>query len=294
MSPEEMQSPLRPAPAKAAPSRERQLFRYRLASLHAALTCFLPRPLWKIFSLYWSDKHADRGHHYGFTYGECLRPFRYKRIKLLEIGVGGYQDALGGRSLLAWKAFFPFGRIVACDLLDKRELSTFRTKVYQVDQSSTEALSRLQDAEAPFDIVIDDGSHLNSHQILTFEKLFDSVTEGGLYIVEDVQTSFWPGEMFEVVWGGRHIDDPRFSQTCVGYFLEMAKYLNHAEFVPGERVDAKKLGLAKKIRRISFEHNLIIVVKGTNEEPSNMMRDFTSSGKGSTVAPAISASAPAV
>lgn len=282
MSAEELQSPLQPAPTQTLPSREHQLFRYRLASLHAALTCFLPRPLWKIFSLYWSDKHEDGGHHYGFTYGEYLRPFRYRRIKLLEIGVGGYRHALGGRSLLAWKAFFPFGRIVACDLLDKRELSSFRTKVYQVDQSSTEALSRLQDAEAPFDIIIDDGSHLNSHQIFTFETLLDSLAEGGLYIVEDVQTSFWPGEVIGTEWGGRHIDDPLFSETCVGYFLEMSKYLNHAEFIPGARVDAKKLGLAKKIRRISFEHNLIIIMKGTNDEPSNIVHDPVPSGPKST------------
>jgi hypothetical protein len=49
----------------------------------------------------------------------------------------------------------------------------------------------------------------------------------------------------------------------VGYFLELAKHLNHAEFLCPSEPNA-----AWRIRRISFEHNLIIVRKGANDGPS--------------------------
>ena len=42
------------------------------------------------------------------------------------------------------------------------------------------------------DIVLDDGSHVASHQRASFETLFPLLSEGGLYIIEDVHTAYWP------------------------------------------------------------------------------------------------------
>ena len=42
-----------------------------------------------------------------------------------------------------------------------------------------------------FTVIIDDGSHLPSHQLLSLETLWPSLAPGGLYIVEDVETSYW-------------------------------------------------------------------------------------------------------
>ena len=43
------------------------------------------------------------------------------------------------------------------------------------------------------DIVIDDGSHLGRYQIASFEVLFPLIAIGGLYVIEDLHTSYWPG-----------------------------------------------------------------------------------------------------
>ena len=181
--------------------------------------------------------------------------------------------------MLAWKAYFPFAKIIACDLIPKFEMVTWRTLIYAIDQSSATDLARLTAEEGPFDVIVDDGSHLNAHQIFTFSKLFDAVTEGGLYIIEDVQTPFWPGKVHRISWDGKHIDDPKFSQTCVGYFLEMAKYLNYKEFVDERNVNVEYVHLAKTIKRISFEHNLIAIEKGRNDDPSNAMTRDTPVGR---------------
>jgi hypothetical protein len=153
----------------------------------------------------------------------------------------------------------------------KVELATWRTYIYTIDQSSETDLARLTAEQGPFDVIVDDGSHLNAHQILTFGKLFDAVTDCGLYIIEDVQTSFWAGKVGWMSWDGRHIDDPEFPQTCVGYFLELAKYLNYQEFTDQRSVNAEHVRLAKNIKRISFEHNLIVIEKGRNDAPSNQL-----------------------
>ena len=39
--------------------------------------------------------------------------------------------------------------------------------------------------------MVDDGSHLPEHQLLTFRRLFPSITPGGLYIIEGTETSYW-------------------------------------------------------------------------------------------------------
>jgi hypothetical protein len=51
-------------------------------------------------------------------------------------------------------------------------------------------LTRLA-SNGPFSIIIDDGSHVPSHQWKTFTYLWKSLAPGGLYIIEDVETSYW-------------------------------------------------------------------------------------------------------
>jgi hypothetical protein len=42
-----------------------------------------------------------------------------------------------------------------------------------------------------WDIVIDDGSHLPRHQLVSFCALFPFVRPGGLYIIEDIESSYY-------------------------------------------------------------------------------------------------------
>ena len=75
-------------------------------------------------------------------------------------------------------------------------------------------------------------------------------------------------------WGGRRITDPDFASTCYGWFLELAKYLNHSEFETLDGVDRQMLALGQQIRRITFEHNMIIIEKGPNFDPSNVQASW--------------------
>src|SRR5262245_24734187 len=142
--------------------------RYRLLRFVSYVICFFPIPLRLLLQISLSDKHQPCDHQYGYTYDALFRRFKYRRIKLLEIGVGGYGKRLGGESLNAWQAYFPFARIIGCDIQNKTRLNTLRAKIYVLDQSSKTQLEELCNKEESFDIIIDDGSHLSSHQIRTF------------------------------------------------------------------------------------------------------------------------------
>jgi hypothetical protein len=232
-------------------------WRYRAFWAVSPIVCLLPIPAWMLLRLCLSDKDQPGEHRYGPTYSSLFWHFKYRRIALLEIGIGGYKDRIGGESLNAWQMYFPFARLVGADIQDKRRLATPSTRIYQLDQSSEQQLNALCEAHGPFDIVIDDGSHMNSHQILTFRKLFKSVRPGGLYIIEDVQTSYWS----DGGWDGAQPDSECFEGTCMGYFLQLAKYVNYQEFRHGNAPDPGRLAFAKSVRNITFEHNLIVVRK---------------------------------
>ena len=140
---------------------------------------------------------------------------------------------LNGESLLAWRCFFPFGTTIGIDIEAKPGMAGGRTRVYTADQGSAADLDMVCEREGPFDIIVDDGSHLSHHQIFTFERLFPSLKEGGVYVIEDVQTSFWPGAEMGAHWDGAHLGTPAFGNTCYGVFVELAKYLNHKPTMPG-------------------------------------------------------------
>ena len=235
--------------------RKLEKYKYYGRNLIATLFCLIPIPLTILLRLSGSDKHQPSGHLYGHTYARTFSRFRYRRVKMLEIGIGGYGYSLGGQSLTAWQAYFPFGKIVACDIENRLELNTIRTKIYKVDQSNKKDLDKIKNDEGLFDIIIDDGSHLSRHQKFTFLEMFDSLKDGGIYVIEDTMTSFW--NFFG--WDGAHIDEANFCNTCVGYFLSIVPYLNADEFQMERSVDRDLVKIASNIGSIKFEKNLIII-----------------------------------
>lgn len=218
--------------------------------------------LTKLAEIYQTDKTGS--HWYTQHYTKHFRRFKYKRIKLLEIGVGGYDDPrAGGASLRVWKRYFPFGDIFAIDIHDKSALQENRIRILQGSQVDAAFLQTLCNEHGPFDIIIDDGSHLNEHIIETFKMLFPHVKDGGLYVIEDLQTSYWED------FGGdsNDLNNPR---TAMNYLKGLTDCLNHQE-IPNENY--KENYFDKKIVGLHFYHNLVFIEKDDNDEPSNAVRN---------------------
>lgn len=226
----------------------------------ARLAGWLGAELELLAALYGTDKFGE--HDYTPVYDGLMRASRRKAVRLLEVGVGGYAGALGGESLRMWASYFRRGCITGIDLYDKTALSGGRVAVYQCSQVDEPKLTSLAKELGPFDFIIDDGSHVNAHQIETFGILWPHLKDGGVYIVEDVQTSYWP------MYGGGPVGTTGYQKSCMHWFKELVDSVNLPEFLqpaPG-RLDA---GIAS----IAFHHNLIVLKKDLAERYSNARLD---------------------
>jgi hypothetical protein len=201
--------------------------------------------------LYGTDKNAS--HFYTQHYQRYFSSIRNKPLRLLEIGVGGYSDLKdGASSLRMWKRFFPKAQVVGIDLYDKSHFSEDRITVLQCDQTDVGKLTHISQEQGPFDIIIDDGSHLNEHIRITFSILFPLLQKGGFYAIEDLQTAYWPS------WGAVP------GSTSMDFLRSLTDGLNYAE-----RPDGVQGKFDTQITEIAFFHNLCVVRKGDNLEPSN-------------------------
>lgn len=217
------------------------------------------RDLSRLATLYNSDKWG--AHFYTPHYARHFGPLRRRPITLLEIGIGGYEDPYGGgASLRMWRAYFPKGRIYGVDIHDKSSHDEKRIRTFRGDQTDQAFLERVVREIGRPDIIIDDGSHINAHVVATFGILFPLLADDGIYVVEDTQTSYWPG------YGGTH-DRRSGPGTSLGFLKDLTDGLNHAEFSgPGDTPTY----FDRHIVSLQFYHNLVFIQKGLNDEPSNV------------------------
>lgn len=130
-----------------------------------------------IFAKYPTDKpkYAD----FYQRYFEGLNP-----SILLEIGV------LKGGSHRAWKELFPNTRVVGIDIDPLIEEVNKDLEIYTGDQTDQDFLNHVIDTIGHPDIIIDDGGHSRKQQVLSLTYLWPFLISGGLYIIEDLETSF--------------------------------------------------------------------------------------------------------
>ncbi|MBM3549860.1 MAG: hypothetical protein FJX54_23210 [Alphaproteobacteria bacterium] len=206
------------------------------------------------------DKYG--AHFYTSVYHELLQSRRERVTSLLEIGVGGYQSKyLGGASLAMWAEYLPRARIVGIDLHEKRLDLGDRITILQGSQDDLAFLDRVVAGHGPFDVIVDDGSHVPAHIVTSFGALFPALSDGGLYVIEDTQTAYWPD------FGGGPDGGP-----TVSLVNDLIEGLHHQE-MPSPSFVANEFATA--IRSVRVFHNLIAVEKGANTEPSNRRLDPT-------------------
>ena len=214
----------------------------------------------KLASLYFTDKWNI--HWYAGHYQHPFQGCRTQKLNVLEIGVGGFADPKsGGESLRMWKAYFRKSTIYGIDLYDKKAIEEDRIRTFQGSQEDAGFLRRASDEAGGFDIIVDDGSHVNCHVIETFHILFPRLKDGGIYVVEDTQSSYWPG------FGGSS-DDLTRADTLMNFFKGLADGLNYEEFV---RAGYAPTYYDQHITSMHFYHNMIFIYKGENREGSNML-----------------------
>ena len=132
--------------------------------------------------------NSDKWEHYFEIYDHLLGRFYESKIKYFEIGVQN-----GGSLEIAKKIFSHDSFIMGLDIDPncKHLEGKIANKIIIGSQVDDTVLSKVSEF-APFDIIIDDGSHIQSHMIVTFLKIFPLLSQNAVYIIEDTHTNYSP------------------------------------------------------------------------------------------------------
>lgn len=124
-----------------------------------------------------NDKNST--HTYTETYDKLFEPFR-NGCNFMEIGL-----ALGD-SIKLVDRYFENSTILGVDISVVFTPEQYRNDVRIIETDATKAdfIRHVEGLE--FDIVIDDGSHMEQDQMASFELLKHKMKSGGLYIIEDI------------------------------------------------------------------------------------------------------------
>lgn len=192
-----------------------------------------------------TDK-ASTYHDYLAAYEAILHPLRSSPIRLLEIGV------LDGASLAMWEEYFPHATVVGADINPAASrFARGRIAIEILDQSNVDRLDEVAERHGPFDVIIEDGSHIWSHQIIGIVALFPRLQPGGFYITEDLHTNY--GHLAR-----SYRRDARVS--CMDFLKSTADMLvgDGDEVQP---IDPAIANLVSALHSITFIHRACILTK---------------------------------
>ena len=146
----------------------------------------------KLFSLFGSDKSSIRKNNeltaHGFSkfYETHLKFLKNKKIKILEIG------AFSGASAAAFAKYFPNCEIYCLDInISNFKYFSKKIHVFGIDSSNNKMISNFllkinfHETIKYFDVIIDDGSHKLSDQLIALNFFYKFVSKSGFYIIED-------------------------------------------------------------------------------------------------------------
>lgn len=196
-----------------------------------------------------SDKHNH--HDYVRHYDKHFASIRNSKNVILELGIGGYEYSdRGGSGLHLWSDYFAHSKIYGIDFYDKSGIVLpARTKVFKGSQADGEFLTTvLQEIGIP-DVIIDDASHMNGLTIESFRHLFPWLRPGGIYVIEDIESSWWNEHGFD----GESDYTNNAAETTFNFCKKLLLEVN-AKHVP----NFKK---RYEIDSIHFYQNMVVIVK---------------------------------
>lgn len=210
-------------------------------------------PLYEFLKKNQFQCQTDKSLQYLETYHEYFSKYRNKKVVFMEIGI------FHGGSLKMWKDYFGEQcKIIGVDINEE-------CKKYKEDQVEIEIGSQdnkyfwdyIKEKYPHIDIILDDGGHTMKQQIFTFSELFPSLAPDGVYMCEDVYTSYWP------VWGGSWKNESTFIEYCKNLIDHM-----NINFAPKDCTD---LGgyycdstYVKNIKSVNFHQGIVVIKKDKN------------------------------
>ena len=205
-----------------------------------------------------TDKNSQM-HNYCEKYQKYLPFPRTAELKILEIGVQY------GKSINMWSEFYANAAVVVgidinpeCKIIENPSKKIF---VEIGSQSDKVFLNSVATKYGPFDLIIDDGSHMQSDVILSFDCLFPSLRTQGVYIIEDTCCAYWPEfcdtDKSSVEYMKSLVDHVHFfGQKLKGYPAILRREDLHVA-----QVNKESVNMRTDIESINFMNSTILVTK---------------------------------
>jgi 23S rRNA U2552 (ribose-2'-O)-methylase RlmE/FtsJ len=195
-------------------------------------------------------RFAVKWRHYFSIYDRHLARFRGRPVTFVEIGVNR------GGSLQMWRDYLgPRSRIIGVDVNPEcKALEETGIEILIGDQGDPEFLRRLVDFAGPIDAFLDDGGHTMAQQLTTFDICYPAVASDGVYMCEDVHTSYWPH------YGGGRGEPGSFVEAMKRRIDELhAWHLNDDDAAVGD--------FARTTNSLHFYDSVVVLEKALRERP---------------------------
>lgn len=146
----------------------------------------------------------DKGstHSYLESYDRLFSPYR-SNCSFLEIGLAM------GDSIKLMDEYFENSKIIGVDISVVFTPGTYKNDVNIIEADATKAEFLELIKDKTFDIIIDDGSHMEEDQAKTFNLLKSRMNKGGIYIIEDILALDHNRNRFEALHDNCEIIDLR-------------------------------------------------------------------------------------
>ncbi|MBS4063751.1 MAG: class I SAM-dependent methyltransferase [Chitinophagaceae bacterium] len=196
----------------------------------------------------------NKWEHYFDIYERHFSKYREKpNVVILEIGVAN------GGSIEMWRNYFgPNAKIFGIDINPEcKKFESDNVEIFIGSQSDKNFLNQVKQSIPKLDILIDDGGHTMSQQIATFDVMFEHVKSDGIFLCEDVHTSYW------LPYGGGY----KRSGTFIEYSKNLIDLL-HA--FHSNQNSLKVTDFTKSTNSIHFYDSIVVIEKKGREKPFDL------------------------
>lgn len=188
--------------------------------------------------------------HYFDIYDRHFKQFRDKEIVILEIGISQ------GGSLQMWKEYFGNkAKIYGIDVDPRcKRFEEENIEIFIGSQSNRKFLRKIKDTIPPVDILIDDGGHTMIQQKVSFEELFDHVKENGVYLCEDLHTSYWSS------FGGGYKRLGTFIEYSKGFIDKLNAYHTREWYLKANE-------FTRTVNSLHYYDSVLVIEKQLRKKP---------------------------
>ena len=210
-----------------------------------------------------TGKPIHKWKHYFEIYDRHFSRLRGTDVHIVEFGVSK------GGSMQMWKEYFgPGARIYGIDIDPScKEHEEDQVEIFIGDQANRQFLRSVAEEIPRIDILLDDGGHKMKQQIATFEELFPHIHENGVYLCEDLHTSYWQK------YGGGY----RKRGTFIEYSKNFIDQINawHSKSGRLEVTD-----FTRSAYSLHYYDSILVIEKRPVEEPNTVKSSALSPFKG--------------